>query len=96
MEHGGYLVEITSAEEETLVDTNFLHGRMNWIGLSDIDIEGILLFCSIYKIQVSLSPTGKYIWSESGEEAVYTNWAEGQPDPEHALPEVENSFKTIL
>ena len=50
MEHGGYLVEITSAEEETLVDTNFLHGRMNWIGLSDIDIEGILLFCSIAKI----------------------------------------------
>ena len=50
MEHGGYLVEITSAEEEALVDTKFLHGRMNWIGLSDIDIEGILLFCSICKI----------------------------------------------
>ena len=32
--------------------------------------------------------TGKYVWSESGEEAVYTNWAEGQPDPAHAFPEV--------
>ena len=42
MEHGGYLVEITSAEEEALVDTNFVHGRINWIGLSDIDTEGIL------------------------------------------------------
>ena len=47
MEKGGYLVEITSAEEEALVDTNFNHGSpMMWVGLSDIDIEGILLFCS--------------------------------------------------
>ena len=30
---------------------------------------------------------GSYIWSESGQEADYTNWAEDQPDDVHAPAE---------
>jgi len=68
-DQGGYLAEITSAEEESALDEILGHITTYWIGLSDRETEG------------------SYIWSESGQEADYTNWAEGQPDDAHAPAE---------
>ena len=40
-DQGGYLVEITSAEEEALLDSLYGFGHIYWIGLSDLDVEGM-------------------------------------------------------
>ena len=39
-EQGGYLAEITSKEEEDLIDTLLIDGIHYWIGLTDIFVEG--------------------------------------------------------
>ena len=39
-EQGGYLAEITSKEEEDLIDTFLTDGIHYWIGLTDIFVEG--------------------------------------------------------
>ena len=37
---GGYLAEIITEEEESLLDNYLISGISYWIGLSDIDHEG--------------------------------------------------------
>merc|ERR1711874_662204 len=39
-DQGGYLAEITSAEEEALIDTFLMDGNSYWLGLSDPAHEG--------------------------------------------------------
>ena len=39
---GGYLAEITSAEEEVLIDTFLTDGISYWLGLTDLAHEGKL------------------------------------------------------
>ena len=84
-DQGGYLAEITSAEEESALDEILGHITTYWIGLSDRETEGgeDTIYHNI-KHHLFL---GSYIWSESGQEADYTNWAEGQPDDDHAPAE---------
>ena len=37
---GGYLAEIMSRDEETLLDTFLIEGTSYWLGLSDLSHEG--------------------------------------------------------
>ena len=39
-EKGGYLAEIMSREEETLLDTFLIEGTSYWLGLTDLSHEG--------------------------------------------------------
>ena len=40
---GGYLAEIITEEEESLLDNYLISGISYWIGLSDMDHEGLVL-----------------------------------------------------
>jgi len=63
---GGYLVTLSSAEEETWVsDTLCPDDPMTWIGLTDSETYS--------------ASEGSWIWT-NGESVDYTHWASGQPD----------------
>ena len=42
-EQGGYLAEVTSAEEQEAVDLFLLNGADFWLGLSDAEQEGLII-----------------------------------------------------
>ena len=37
---GGYLAEITSAEEELALEGVLMHGKEYWLGLTDVEEQG--------------------------------------------------------
>ncbi|XP_034323728.2 perlucin isoform X1 [Magallana gigas] len=65
--HGGYLVRVESAEEQSFVQNLIqgLHARQYWLGGSDWTTEGA------------------WVWEPYGQSINYTNWLHGQPDNSH-------------
>ena len=57
-DQGGYLAEITSAEEEALIDTFLIDGTSFWLGLTDLGHEGKIY---IYKIINVFYATSRHI-----------------------------------
>jgi Ca2+-binding RTX toxin-like protein len=70
---GGYLVTITSAAEQTFINTAFANNYYTWIGASDADTQGSWTWATgpetglIFTIE-GAPPTG-----------AYNNWQSGQP-----------------
>ena len=42
-DQGGYLAEVTSAEEQQALDLFLLNGADYWLGLSDLEEEGLII-----------------------------------------------------
>ena len=40
MSRGGHLAEVTSAEEEELIDLVLIMGKQYWLGLNDLEEKG--------------------------------------------------------
>ena len=82
MSRGGHLAEVTSAEEEELIDMVLITGKQYWLGLNDLEEKGeSSIFYSLISISTVTEPTpGTWTWSGSGTEAEYTHWAAGQPN----------------
>ena len=37
---GGYLAEVTSAEEQSALEAVLIHGKEYWLGLTDVEEQG--------------------------------------------------------
>ena len=50
MSRGGHLAEVTSAEEEELIDMVLITGKQYWLGLNDLEEKGesYILYCYIH------------------------------------------------
>ena len=92
MSRGGHLAEVTSAEEEELIDLVLIMGKQYWLGLNDLEEKGefrdtnIILSIHFFHFSTDtypMNPIGTWSWSGSGTEAGYTHWAAGQPNTGH-------------
>ena len=71
-DQGGYLAEIMSREEESLLDKLLIEGTSYWIGFYQISVMKVF---QIKTNKFFKSALGVYRWEESHKEAEYTYWA---------------------
>ena len=77
---GGYLAEIKSAEEFTILRESILMPHSSyWIGLTDEDR------CNFFELNNHSKHLleGTWKWSESGIVASWTHWNSGEPDSQN-------------
>ena len=79
------MAEIKDSDQENHIDAFINYNNYHWIGLNDLSTEGIAKMQNCSKRNAFKHKySGVFKWSETHQEAEYTNWLPGQPDNAHS------------